>query len=215
MRNSKTLKYHAFDNILVHSIICYKCSSNDEKIFKEEGSTEILKILGSINNINIWTWTCNIYCIKWIYNYFFKNMVEENISQEFRWNEKLFHWRSKTNWFKYEKHKKGSTTLNYTEILLILAFTVTGCVSISPFVSLLAIPTGIASSTVGLKICAITAGITKPKSIMKKKKKKHDKIVLLSKTELNTVEGLMFFISLQKLFSFLRKSKFRILHFQI
>ena len=34
----------------------------------------------------------------------------------------------------------------------------------------------------GLKICEITAGIEKYKSMIKKKKKKHDNIVLLAKT---------------------------------
>ena len=38
--------------MLVLSIICDKCGSNDEKIFKEEESIEILKILGLINNMN-------------------------------------------------------------------------------------------------------------------------------------------------------------------
>ena len=33
------------------------------------------------------------------------------------------------------------------------------------------------SSAIGLKICAITAGIKKCKSMTKKKKKKHDEIV--------------------------------------
>ena len=36
---------------LVLSIICNKCKNEDEKIFKEEESVEILKILGLINNI--------------------------------------------------------------------------------------------------------------------------------------------------------------------
>ena len=40
----------------------------------------------------------------------------------------------------------------------------------------------------GIKICAITAGIKKHKSIRKKKKnKKHDKILLLGKDKLNTI----------------------------
>ena len=47
------------------------------------------------------------------------------------------------------------------------------------------VPVGIASSEVVLKICAITGGIKKYKSIIKKKRKKHDKIVLLAKTKLN------------------------------
>ena len=76
-----------------------------------------------------------------------------------------------------KKHKKVCTTLNYNEHFLILASTITGCVSISAFASLVGIPIGITSSAIGLKICAITAGIKKYKSIIKKKKKKHDKIV--------------------------------------
>ena len=47
------------------------------------------------------------------------------------------------------------------------------------------------SSGVGIKICAITAGIKKYKSIIKKKKKKHDKIALLGKNKLNTIEVLI------------------------
>ena len=39
------------------------------------------------------------------------------------------------------KHKKVCTTLNYIEHFFILASTVTGCISISAFASLLSIPT--------------------------------------------------------------------------
>ena len=49
---------------------------------------------------------------------------------------------------------------------------------------------GITSSAIGLNICAIAAGINKYKSIIKKKKKKHDKIVLLAKSKLNSIEVL-------------------------
>ena len=56
------------------------------------------------------------------------------------------------------------------EHLLILASTVTGYVSISVFTSLVLVPIGIASSAAGLKLCAITAGIKKYKSVIKKKK---------------------------------------------
>ena len=58
---------------------------------------------------------------------------------------------------------------------------------ISTFYSLLGIPIGIGSSAIGLKICAINAGIKKYKSIIKKKKKKH-KIVLLAKSKRNSAE---------------------------
>ena len=75
-------------------------------------------------------------------------------------------------------------TLKYFEHFLVFVSAVSGCVSISAFASLVGVPIRIASSAVGLKICAITAEIKKYKSIMKKRKKKHDKIVLLAKTKL-------------------------------
>ena len=81
--------------------------------------------------------------------------------------------------------------MNYIDYLLIVISTITVCVSISAFASLVSIPIGITSSAIGLKICAITAGIKKYKSIIKKKKKKHDKIVLLAKSKLNSIEVLI------------------------
>ena len=75
--------------------------------------------------------------------------------------------------------------------MLILPSTVAGCISISAFASLVCVLLGITSSAVGIKISAITAGIKKYKSIIKKKKKKHDKIVLLGKAKLNTIEVLI------------------------
>ena len=62
-----------------------------------------------------------------------------------------------------KKHKKICATLNYIEHFLILASTVTGCVSISAFASLVGIPIGITSSAIELKICVITAAIRKYK----------------------------------------------------
>ena len=76
------------------------------------------------------------------------------------------------------KHEKVCVTLNYIENFLILASAVTGCISLSAFSSLLGILIGITSSAIGLKMCAIAAGIKKYKSIIKKKKKKHEKKVL-------------------------------------
>ena len=64
-----------------------------------------------------------------------------------------------------KKHKKVLyyfvRGLNYIEHLLISMSTVTGCVSISAFASLVGIPIVITSSAIILKICAITAGIKK------------------------------------------------------
>ena len=69
----------------------------------------------------------------------------------------------------------------------VLASTVTGCVSIFAFASLFGVSVGTTSSAIGLKICAIAAGIKKYKSIINKENKKHDKMLLLAKTKLNRI----------------------------
>ena len=66
-------------------------------------------------------------------------------------------------------------TLDNFDHFLIFAAAVSGCVSISALDSLVSSPVGITSSEVGLKMCAITAGIKKCKSVTKKKKKEHYK----------------------------------------
>ena len=86
-----------------------------------------------------------------------------------------------------KKQRKVCKTLNYIEHFLILA-----CVSTFAFASLVRIRIGISSSAKGLKICAITAETKKYKSIIQKKKKKHDKIALLPKSKLNSIDVLIF-----------------------
>ena len=82
-----------------------------------------------------------------------------------------------------KNHKKFFTTINYIEHFLILASAITGYISISGFAPLLGISIGIISSAIGLKICTKTLGIKRYKSIIKKKKKTRDKIVLLAKAK--------------------------------
>ena len=94
------------------------------------------------------------------------------------------------NWW-VKSTKRFVQLLNYIEYFLILATTITGSVFIVAFAPLIGIPIGIASSEIGLNICAITAGIKKDKSIIKKKEKKHDKIVWLAKSKWNTIEVLI------------------------
>ena len=65
-----------------------------------------------------------------IYNYF-KNMVEENRSQEFRLKNidetrNYFLEEITRNELMNKKHKKFCTTLNYVEHFLILVSTITG-----------------------------------------------------------------------------------------
>ena len=104
-------------------------------------------------------------------------MFDEIVSQEFR-SKNIDESRNylieeiKQNELMSIKHKKICTTLNYIEYFLIVAFTITGCISISSFASLVDIPIGITSSAIELKVSAITAEIKSCKSIIKKKKKK-------------------------------------------
>ena len=89
--------------------------------------------------------------------------------------------------------------------MLTLASTFTDCVSNSAFASLDCVSVGITSSAAGLKICAVMSGIKKYKSILKKKKKKHDIIVLSRKYKLNTIENL---ISKALIYSFIIHDEF-------
>ena len=90
-----------------------------------------------------------------------------------------------------EKYKKTCKYLNYVKHLLILVTTVTDCVSIYVFASLVCVSVGIMSSALRIKISAITAGFKKYRLIIKEKRKKHDKIVLLEKSKLCTIEVLI------------------------
>ena len=50
-RKFEKLKIYIFEKTLVLSITYSKCKIEDETVFKEEESIEILKILGLIKNI--------------------------------------------------------------------------------------------------------------------------------------------------------------------
>ena len=124
-------------------------------------------------------------------------MSEENISQEFRLKNKdetrnCLIEETNRNDLMSKKYKMFCKTLNCTKHFLILGSILAGCVSISDFVSLVGIPIVITSSVIGLKICAIAAAIKQYESVVKKKKKRHDKIVLLAICKLNSIEDLIF-----------------------
>ena len=93
-------------------------------------------------------------------------MAEVNIIQEFRLKniDKARNYlieETNRNEVMSKKHKKICATLNSIKHFLILVCTITGSVSISAFASLIVITIGITSFAMGLKICAITAGMKK------------------------------------------------------
>ena len=123
-------------------------------------------------------------------------MCEENIIQKFKLKniDETRNYLIKEineNELMSKKHQKIYRDLIYVEHLLILFSTVTGCISISSFASSVSIPGGITSFTIELKIYVIAAGIKKYKSIINKKKKKHDQKLSLAKPKLNSVEFLI------------------------
>ena len=91
-------------------------------------------------------------------------MAEENIIQEFilkNIDETRNYLIEEINLNRLmsKKQKKVYTTLNYIEQFLIVDSTITGCISISIFDSLVGILIGITSSAIELKIFTITAAI--------------------------------------------------------
>ena len=118
-------------------------------------------------------------------------MAEENIIQELRLkntDKTRNHLSEGINWNGWMSKNHKKFYVNYIEHFLILGSTITWYVSFSTFSNLIGIPIGITSSAIGLRICAITTTIKKYKSIIKRKKTKHDKIVLLAKSKLNSIE---------------------------
>ena len=86
--------------------------------------------------------------------------------------------------FSWVGSANNSPSFSIILTLFFLATAVTGGISVFDFASLLGNPVGITTSTIGLNIiCAMLTGIENYKSIIKKKKKKHNRIVLLAKTK--------------------------------
>ena len=122
-------------------------------------------------------------------------MSEEKISQKLRLKDiderrNYLMGEINQNELMSKKHKKVYRVLNYIEHLFNLISIVSGCVSISAFASLVDILIGITCSAIVLKICVATSRI---KSISEwlRKEKKHDKIISLAKSTLNSVEVLI------------------------
>ena len=90
-----------------------------------------------------------------------------------------------------KKLNKYVTTFDYIDKILIVLSATTGGVSIISFTSIIGAPAGIASASLTL-IFSLTTGIVKKLlNITRNKKKKHDKILMLAKSKLNSIETLI------------------------
>ena len=87
-----------------------------------------------------------------------------------------------------KKLNKYVTAFDYIDKILIVLSATTSGVSITSFTSIVGAPVGIASASFPL-IFSLTTGIVKKLlNITRNKKKKHDKILMLAKSKLNSIE---------------------------
>ena len=90
-----------------------------------------------------------------------------------------------------KKLNKYVTAFDYIDKVLIVLSATSGGVSIISFTSIIGAPVGIASASFTL-IFSLTTGIVKKLlNITRNKKKKHDKILMLTKSKLSSIETLL------------------------
>ena len=90
-----------------------------------------------------------------------------------------------------KKLSKYVAAFDYIDKILIVLSATSGGVSIISFTSIVGAPVGIASASFTL-IFSLTTGIVKKLlNITRNKKKKHDKILMLAKSKLNSIEALV------------------------
>ena len=86
---------------------------------------------------------------------------------------------------------KYITTFDYIDKILVILSAASGEISIISFTSVIGAPVGIASASVTL-IFSLTTGIVKKLlNITRKKKKKHDKILMLAKSKFHSIDTLI------------------------
>ena len=90
-----------------------------------------------------------------------------------------------------QKLNKYVTTFDYIDKILIVLSATSSGVSIISFTSIVGAPVGIASASLTLFFSLTTGIVKKLLNITRKKKKKHDKILMLAKSKLNSIDTLI------------------------
>ena len=90
-----------------------------------------------------------------------------------------------------KKLSKYVTTFNYIDKILIVLNATTGGVCIISHVTVVGAPVGIASAGFTIVFSLATGIIKKLLKTTRNKKKKHDKILMLAKSKLNSIETLI------------------------
>ena len=90
-----------------------------------------------------------------------------------------------------KKLSKYVSVFDYTDQALIVLSATIGGVSIISFTSIIGAPVGIASASLTFFFSLTTGIVKKSLNITRNKKKKHYKILILTKTKLNGIESLV------------------------
>ena len=90
-----------------------------------------------------------------------------------------------------KKLSRYVTIFDYIDKILIILSATTGGISIISFTTTIGAPVGIASTSFTLIFSLTTGIITKLLNITRNKKKKHNKILMLAKSKLNSIESLI------------------------
>ena len=90
-----------------------------------------------------------------------------------------------------KKLSKYVAVFDYIDQALIVLSATSGGVSIISFTSIVGAPVGIASASLTLFFSLTTGIVKKLLNITRNKKKKHDKILMLAKSRLNSIEALI------------------------
>ena len=90
-----------------------------------------------------------------------------------------------------KKLSKYVTTFDYIDKIFIVLSATAGGVSICSFTSVIGAPVGIASASFTLIFSLSTGIIKKLLNTTRKKKKKHDKVLMLAKSKLNSIKTLL------------------------
>ena len=124
-------------------------------------------------------------------------MVESNLNlnnQQFRLNnlsetEDYFITEIKERELINKKLSKYISFFDYFDKSLIVLSVTSGSVSIASFATVIGIPIGIASASLSLTFLLCTGLVKKLLKATRKKKKKHNKIVTLARSKLNSIKS--------------------------
>ena len=90
-----------------------------------------------------------------------------------------------------QKLSKYVTTFDYIDTILVALSATTGGISLISFTSIIGATVGIASASFTLMFSLTIEIVKKLLNITRKKKKNHDKILMLAKSKLNSIETLI------------------------